>query len=384
MTPTKKHRITVVTPYFFPKIGGLENYAYHTARHLSATGDFEVSVITTNHETKSYREEIIDGMRVYRLPIAVMISNTPLHPLWYFMMRRIFKKEGTELIHAHAPVPMFADIARFAGGKIPFVLTYHSGSMKKGSFLVDLLISVYERVFLAFLFSRVTKVIPVSQSFFATPLGQKYGEGAELIRPGIDTTYFTRTPIPDTGRPVVLFVGRIEETSRWKGIDVLLEAFPGVLKSVPAAELVLVGAGDAVPAYQSSATRLGIADHVDFRGALRGDDLRLAYRTARVVVLPSTSEAEQSSVVLIEAMASGRPVIGTNIGGTPHIIRDNKNGVLVAPKNARALSDAITTLLRDHALAERFGKEGREDACLVDWSVQGEKYRALFQSLLSP
>jgi glycosyltransferase involved in cell wall biosynthesis len=106
------------------------------------------------------------------------------------------------------------------------------------------------------------------------------------------------------------------------------------------------------------------------------------FQISRVIVLPSISDSEAFSVALVEAMASGRPVIGTNIGGTPQVIDDEKNGLLVAPKDPKALSLAILRVLSDYSLAERLGREGVIKSQGFDWEIQIAKYRELFKKLL--
>src|SRR3989344_8783646 len=108
-------KIMFVTPYFYPKIGGLENYAYNIAKGLKKKYDWEVVVVTSNHEQPhKYKEEKIDGMKVYRLPRWFKVSNTPINPMWYFMIKKIIKKERPNIINAHTPVPFMADMAAMA------------------------------------------------------------------------------------------------------------------------------------------------------------------------------------------------------------------------------------------------------------------------------
>ena len=110
--------------------------------------------------------------------------------------------------------------------------------------------------------------------------------------------------------------------------------------------------------------------------------LLAAYRRSSIVILPSTSEAEQSSIVLVEAMASGRPVIGTNIGGTPYIITHETSGLLVEPRDPHALARAITRILTDYDFAKKLSHGALQSAQSVDWKFQIAKYQELFRSLL--
>ena len=142
-------KVMFVTPYFPPKIGGAENYAYNIAKGLKKKYGWEVVVVTSNHEQPhKYKEETLDGMKVYRLPRWFKLSNTPINPMWYFMIKKIIKKENPDIINGHSPVPFIADVAARIAGKLPFILTYHAGSMKKDKLFQDSLIIPYEKIIL--------------------------------------------------------------------------------------------------------------------------------------------------------------------------------------------------------------------------------------------
>jgi len=214
-------RITVVSSYFYPKIGGLENYAYLLAKNLHASGKYEVSIITANHEGKKYKQEIIDGMTVHRLPIWIKISNTPINPRWYGSLKKLFAVEQPDIVHVHSPVPFIADLAAQVAGDRAVVLTYHSGSMLKGKWPIDAIIGTYEKIFLPMLFKRADAIVAVSQEFAKRTFPQ-FANKIYFIPTGVDLDRFKKTPLPE-GTEVVSFVGRIEHSSSWKGIEQLLQ-----------------------------------------------------------------------------------------------------------------------------------------------------------------
>jgi glycosyltransferase involved in cell wall biosynthesis len=117
-------------------------------------------------------------------------------------------------------------------------------------------------------------------------------------------------------------------------------------------------------------------------GPLVGVDLVRAYQRANVVVLPSTSDAEAFSIVLLEAMASGRPIIGSDIGGIPQAITSGHNGLLVPPNDPKALAHVIEQVLVDRNLASAFAAHGVEIAQHSTWDIQADKYAKLFATLL--
>lgn len=357
-------RVALVTPYYPPSVGGLERYTQQIARALCDDPGFEVVVITTGEarRTRTVRE---DGITVVRLAPWARISNSPVSGWWPVQVRRLLRAHRIDVVHAHAPTPYLADVAAYVAGPRPVALTYHAGSLVKGeSRVVDTLLRTYERFVLPRVFARADALVAVS------PIAAPYATGrAHLIPPGVDTAEFRPGPPAAGSSADVVYVGRLQRTSRWKGVPVLLEAFARVAREEPAARLVLVGDGDDVPALRERAAALGIADRVVWRGALAGEALVAAYQRARVVVLPSLTAAESFGMTLVEAMACGRPVVGSRVGGIPYVVRDGVDGLLVPPGDAGALSAALTDLLRDEQRADALGAAGRMAAEeRWDWS----------------
>ncbi len=381
-TPDHQRRIAVVSPYFHPRIGGLENYARQLAGRLEQSGDHEVIVVTSNHEDHRNAIEIVDDVTVFRLPTWVRVSNTPMSAAWVWHLRRILRANRIDLVNVHTPVPFMAESAALAAGRRPLAVTYHAGSMAKQQPLVDALVGQYEQRVLPRLLRRADAVVAVSPFVRDTFLGAMTSD-VELIAPGVDLDLFTPAPPgeePDP--PTVLFVGRIDHTSAWKGIDHLLDAFAVIHRARPDARLDLVGDGDAIDAHRQHARRLGIESGVRFWGSLTGAALVDRYRGATVVVLPSVSEAESFGMTLIEAMACGRPVIGSDIGGIPTVIAHEIDGLVTPPGDPAALAAACLRLLDDPDLARQFGRNGRAKVRAdYGWPSRVAAYEKVFQTL---
>ncbi|MDB5238939.1 MAG: putative hexosyltransferase, glycosyltransferase family 1 [Candidatus Parcubacteria bacterium] len=382
--PTNNKRalphIVIATAYFYPKIGGVENYSYMLAKKLQESGEYTVSIITSDYDNTKNAKLIIDGMTVYRLPVGFRLSNTPMNLRWYWEIKKILKQEKPDILHVHSPVPYLPDMAAWAGKNVPMVFTYHSGSMKKGKWPIDALIQIYEKVFLAKMFQRARAVIAISQEFVKNTFPQ-YKNKTFFIPTGVDLGRFKKMPLPASQR--VTYVGRIEHSSSWKGIDSLLQAMTIVVSQCPEATLELIGGGDALPHYKERAAQLGIAESVVFSGPKRGAELVEAYSRSNVVVLSSISDSEAFSVTLVEAMACGRPIVGTNIGGTPQLIDHEKNGLLVAPNKPEELAAAIIRVLNDTTLAQNLAASGAERSIGFSWDIQAKKYSDIFQSMLT-
>jgi len=190
---------------------------------------------------------------------------------------------------------------------------------------------------------------------------------------GVDTTRFTPSPLP--GDPVVLFYSVLLPR---KGYRTLLRAFPMVRERIPRARLIMAGDDPRGLAGQilEEAERLGIADAVTLRGPVKPADAPMLFREARVFCQPSFGEP--FGMTILEAMASGRPVVATAAGGVPGFVRDGEHGRLVQPGDERLLADALTsTLVRREA--ERIGAHNREVAVArYDWERVVDRIEAAY------
>ncbi|MFI9802993.1 glycosyltransferase family 4 protein [Streptomyces sp. NPDC052301] len=367
--------VAVVAPYFPPKIGGVENYAARVAAAVAADPDLRSVVITSNTAGRRSDVSVEDGVPVVRLGTWARLSNTPLSPLWPLQLRWWLRRLRVGVLNTHSPVPGLPDLAVALAGGRPAVVTYHSGSMVKGEPGADRIIRRYENHVLPRVFGRARALVAVSPVSLAA-----HRPGALQITPGVDTDRFTPGGPPPSQRPRhVVYLGRMDRTSSWKGVDVLLEAVARLPGDVA---LTLVGGGDAVADHRAHAERLGVAERVRTPGQLIGDDLVTVLQQAAAVVLPSRTEAESFGMVLIEAMACGTPVVGSDVGGIPHVIEPGVNGLLAPPGDAAALAEALRTLLDDGGLADRLGAAGRRTAVeRYAWPTLTDRYVRLFKQL---
>ena len=193
--------------------------------------------------------------------------------------------------------------------------------------------------------------------------------------------------LPATG-VLALFVGRIDPI---KGIDVLTEALArtvtGWVSETPAPRLIVVGGeldvngsptGDLAD-VAAEARRLGIADSVFFLGSRPQEDLATLYQAVDFVVIPSRYES--FGLVAIEAMASGTPVIASRAGGLPYSVRDGVAGLLVAPDNVIALTDAMLELSRKPDRRASLAANARAEAARFSWQSVATAMSGVYRSL---
>lgn len=335
-------KILFVTPLFPPSLGGVELYVYNLARGLQQTHRAEVVVVTSNTEARQITVEEDQGIKIYRLPVMLRVSNTPIHPLWYFTLKKIIREEKPDIINSHQPVPFIGDLAASLAGDIPFVLTYHAGTMKKQKFFIDLVISLYEKLILPQTAKKAARIICVSH-FVGETLLKKHAAKITIISPGVNTSLYKPEPTIKRADNRVLFIARYKKMYRMKGLYHLIEA----INLLDGIKLRVVGEEDE-----------NTNPNVEFVGVKHGDALVQEVQQASVLVLPSLAHMESFGMVLIEAMACQTPVIGTQIGGIPEVIRDNIDGFIVPPADSKALALAISKIIADKDLATRMGQAG--------------------------
>jgi len=154
---------------------------------------------------------------------------------------------------------------------------------------------------------------------------------------------------------VLLMVG---SNLQRKGIRTLIRAAAMIIPEYPDLLIKVAGNDPAIPSFQRLSSQLGIADHVVFLGHQSREQLIKLYSEATIFVLPALTEA--LGIVFLEAMASGVPVIGTNVGGIPEIVQDGVNGLLVPEDDPAALSRAMDRLLKNDSMREKFVQAGLE------------------------
>lgn len=177
-----------------------------------------------------------------------------------------------------------------------------------------------------------------------------------------------------------MVVGTVARLSREKGIDILLEAFAEVKKSIPNVHLLIVGYGDQLKDLQILAARLGISDLLTWTGKLSWEEAIGCLRLMDVVAVPSRFEG--FGLTAVEAMACGRPVVASGVDGLAEIIQDGVNGYLVPTEDIPAFAAAVSDLLKDEEQRRTIGMAARRHvAAYYAYPLFKERCRVLYESL---
>ena len=207
-----------------------------------------------------------------------------------------------------------------------------------------------------------------------------YGVDVEAFSPGPGRIWRERLGVPEDAR-LLLSVGRMATK---KGFHVLMEALPGILAT--GAHVVLAGGGDLLPNLQRQAA--GFEGRLHLPGPVLRDTLPDLYRAADLFVLPAVHDSKGNvdglPNVILEAMASGLPVVASGISGIPLAVEDGRTGLLVPERDPAALAAALRRLLADRELARGMGERGRRKAeAELTWDAVASRYREGYEAALS-
>ncbi len=203
------------------------------------------------------------------------------------------------------------------------------------------------------------------------------GVDLERFRPTNDGLYLKLKFAIPTDRPVLLYVGRLD---REKRIDIILRALPDILR-VTSVHLVLTGIGTEKQRLEELAEKLGIQKAVTFTGFVPDEDLQNIYRVGDLFVIASIAELQ--SIVTMEAMASGLPVVAVNAMALPELVHDGENGYLFSNGDSQMFAEKVIAILSNQATRAEMSKKSLEIIKDHDISKVVEKFESIYSEIVS-
>ena len=366
-------KIVHVFKDYFPVIGGIENHIKIIAESQAERG-FDVTVLTTSPHSKTTVENI-NSVRVIKASRLATISSTPISVSLWSWMRRL----DVDITHLHFPYPVGELAHLFAGRSVKTIITYHNDIVKQ-----RVLLAAY-KPFLMRAFKKADCILTTSPQLIRTsPVLSRFAQKTRVVPYGIDISRFGK-PDPETsnrirarfkGSKIVLFVGRLRY---FKGVHYLIEA----MKSVDAT-LLIIGAGSEERMLKERVEEGNLGDKVVFLGEIPNDNLPEYFDACDLFVLPSSHRSESFGIVQIEAMASGRSVISTELGtGTSFVNVHEKTGFVVSPRDPRLLADAINRILSNEALRKEFERNAKARSQEFSKERLNERIIEIYRELLA-
>jgi 1,2-diacylglycerol 3-alpha-glucosyltransferase len=203
------------------------------------------------------------------------------------------------------------------------------------------------------------------------------GIDLERFKPTNDGLYLKRRFAIPTNKPVLLYVGRLDKEKR---IDMILRALPDILR-VTSVHLVLAGIGKEKQKLEELTEKLGIQKAVTFAGFVPDEDLQNIYGIADLFV--TAGVAELQSIVTMEALASGLPVVAVNAMALPELVHDGENGYLFSDGNSQMLAEKVIAILSNQAMRVRMSKKSLEIIKDHDIDKTIEKYESIYTEIIN-
>jgi phosphatidylinositol alpha-mannosyltransferase len=356
-------RLALICPYAWDAPGGVQVHVRELATTLLERGH-AVRVVTPSRTL-----DVEPFVRVVGHPVELRYNDAsaPIDPRPWSRgpVRSALAAFGPQVVHAHEPLAPSTSLWATLEAPVPVVGTFHSGTDR--SVLYDLAAPLLRRVA-----ARLAVRIAVSRKAAAVAAA-RVGGPFELVPNGVDVEAFAAAPALDLGPGrKILFVGRLDVR---KGFSVAVAAFERLAAERPDLRLIVVGDGP----ERGALDRLppSLRERISMLGTVANRELPSIHRACDVYVGPATG-GESFGVVLVEAMAAGLPVVASDVSGYDEVVRQDVDGLLVPPRDPRALAEALARVLEAPDLGSRLAAAGRERAATFDWKVVADRLEVLY------
>ncbi|MFP3975187.1 MAG: glycosyltransferase family 4 protein [Chloroflexota bacterium] len=370
-------KIVLVSPYDYMYPSGVNHHVFCLGDNFTRMGHEVKYILPSSKPEKSPTNRTVYFVgRPIPIHASGSISRAPVSPKLFLSGRipEILEQEKFDVVHLHEPLfpPLTTACLRYS--KTVNIGTFHASRARSWGYWFWK--PVLNR-WVPNLHGRIA-VSHLAQDF----INHYFPSECTIIPNGIDWQRFA-TPAPPfeefkDGKINILFVGRQEKR---KGFDYLIDAYRRVKQQNPNTRLIAVGPqGWGHWKYDLAVKRYGLKD-VFFAGHVSWSDLARYYQTADICCAPAIS-SESFGIVLLEAMASGKPVVASNIEGYASVANRNVDSLLVRPKDSETLAAAINLLIKDKPLRERLGANGRIKAQQYSWDRVARSVMNYYEEVL--
>jgi phosphatidylinositol alpha-mannosyltransferase len=350
-------KIGLVCPYIYPEAGGVAQHVRFLYENLRLSGH-DVRIVTASHGPQRSSEGDILRIGVgFSMPTNGSVGTLTFSPRYITQVQRLLERERFDLLHFHEPFVPFLSLFMLRESTSVNVATFHAYAGFSPSYELG---SRMMRGHAARLHGRIA-VSAAARHFIDRFFPGDY----KVIPNGVDIPRFANAvPLArwQDGTPNILFVGRHEPR---KGLLDLLKAQRILRKTGYGTRLLVVGSGPQEREARRYVATRGLQG-VEFLGRVTEEEKAQLYRTATVFCSPATG-GESFGIVLLEAMAGGAPIVASDIHGYKGVVRRGREGLLVPPRDPKALAVAIARLVDEPALRAEMSLNGRQRAEEFGW-----------------
>ena len=337
--------------------GGVEKVMFNVCEGLRTRGDIDLHVVTLNRQVRRDETAIRNGMTIHFLAPQQRLCLPTFHAWNILKARRVIKHLAPDLVHCQES-GLEAFIA--SGLRMPSVVTVHANFRNERRFYpgIQARLRFQQTLLLASMAERsITCYVPSSE-YVRREMGHLAAKFADVVENPIEQRYFKIPDLQVPGR--ILFSGTMYPR---KGVHDLVEAVALLRRQGVACSLHLTGQVHS-PEYLDQVQKIvrdnGLQETVKFCGLVSEADLEREIGEASVAVLPSY--AETSPMAVQQAMASGKAIVATRVGGIPHLVVDEVSALLLEPGDVPGLAERLARVLRDEPLRKRLSAVARQEA----------------------
>lgn len=370
-------------------VGGGYRHVHSLIRELNKKGvKIDILAAEDNYFSADMnKKRVFDTVDVHYFPCFPL--PFAFYPIVPSMPVALILRDA-DIIHAHAYPYFTSDMSAIVCRlrKKPFVLTIHGFYQPLRFVTAFLLNNIYDKSIGKLTLKTATRVIAPSR-FMARECIKKGVDPRKVsvIPNGIDLEEFQAMPNPlkfkeryglEQSR-VILAIGRLSKT---KGFQHLIQATPQIIRTIPKARIVIAGPDIGYGhELRKLARELKVEKHVIFTGALTRYALKEALSAADIFTCPSIYEP--FGIVVLEAMAAGKPIVASRTGGIVDMIRDGETGLLFEIRDANQLAKAIIRLIKHEKLAETLSNSSKRNVKNYSWRVVAEKTKSTYETILN-
>jgi phosphatidyl-myo-inositol alpha-mannosyltransferase len=338
--------IAMISPYSWDFPGGVNRHVEQLSARLRENGHYVTMVAPGGEESKEFH----NAGKSFSIRFNRSVANLSFGPRSAAAMKGFLKENGFDLLHLHEPLIPSTSMLGLHYAECATLATFHA-AREGGSRAYAL-----ARPLLGKLARKIDVRVAVSRPALEL-VSHYFPSDYRIIPNGVDTSQYSpqgeKLPGLDPGLFYLLFIGRAEPR---KGLDVLLEAFTRIRKARPEARLLVAG-------VENPTEKM---DGVIWLGRLTDDQVPMAYRSARLLVSPALG-SESFGIILIEAMASGVPVVASSIPGYRAVVDDGVQGKLVTPDSSDGLADTIIRLIENEDMLKEMSAAALHKSREYSW-----------------
>ncbi|KKP84928.1 MAG: Glycosyltransferase [Candidatus Moranbacteria bacterium GW2011_GWF2_35_54] len=369
--------------YEYPPLGGgAANATFCILREFSKITDLEVDLITSSINEKYSVEKIGGNITIYKVPIGKNSNNLHFQSqkdlivyAWraLILANKLIKKNKYDLTHSFFTVPCGA-----ISLKIPFVISLRGSDVPGYSERFKFIYTILKPL-IKLIWKKSSTVVSNSRGLRDLALETNKHQKVDIIFNGIDLDDFCPNESLRAKDRFIITIGATRITAR-KGTNYLVEALGILAPKYPNLLLRILGDGDEKNNLIDLTKKMKLENFVQFLGRIPREETAPYYQEASLFVLPSLNEGMSNA--MLEALASGLPILATQTGGTEELVEDGINGFVIKMKDPKDLADKIEMILKDDGLRVQMGLASRKKAQEMSWKNVAQKYFELYEEIV--